>query len=82
MISLLKGRFRRLGYVEMNKVELIPKIVMSCCILHNICLSGQDCDVELDAVCDDISPEMNADSVQQATRSVALQKPDYICGLL
>lgn len=36
--ALLFGRFRRLKYVDMSRTDLIPKIVLACCILHNLCL--------------------------------------------
>ncbi|XP_023218074.1 putative nuclease HARBI1 [Centruroides sculpturatus] len=36
--GLLKGRFRRLRYVDMGNSYLIPMFIMACCVLHNICL--------------------------------------------
>ena len=36
--ALLKGRFRRLKYVDIDKVDDIPKIVIVACVLHNISL--------------------------------------------
>lgn len=45
--GLLKGRFRRLKYVYMRRTELIPLIVLACCILHNICIDyGDELDEE------------------------------------
>lgn len=38
----LKGRFRRLKYLEMNRTDLIPKYIIACCILHNICIDNDD----------------------------------------
>lgn len=35
--GFLKGRFRRLKYVDAD-IERIPKIVKACCVLHNIAL--------------------------------------------
>lgn len=40
--SLLKGRFRRLKYLDTNKVETAVEVVMACCVLHNICLLNHD----------------------------------------
>lgn len=40
--ALLKGRFRRLKYVDIDKVDDIPKIVIVACVLHNICLCNED----------------------------------------
>lgn len=40
--SLLKGRFRRLKYLDMNRTELIPDTILATCVLHNICLLHHD----------------------------------------
>lgn len=38
-IGLLKERFRSLlDTLPMRRTDLIPKYVVACCILHNICL--------------------------------------------
>lgn len=44
--ALLKGRFRRLKYLDMSRLDLIPFFIMAACVLHNICLEGIDDDVE------------------------------------
>lgn len=36
--ALLKGRFRRLKYLDMNRTDLIPATVLAACVLHNICI--------------------------------------------
>lgn len=42
-ISLLKGRFRSLlDTLPMTRTDMIPKYVIACCILHNICLIQND----------------------------------------
>ncbi|KAE8746725.1 hypothetical protein FOCC_FOCC006589 [Frankliniella occidentalis] len=41
--ALLKGRFRRLKYLDMKRIDLIPRTIMACCVLHNVCLlNGED----------------------------------------
>lgn len=40
--ALLKGRFRRLQGLQTRKPELIPLIIIVCCILHNLCLKRND----------------------------------------
>ncbi|KAK3931341.1 Protein ALP1-like [Frankliniella fusca] len=40
--ALLKGRFRRLKYLDMKRVDLIPFTILACCVLHNICILGKD----------------------------------------
>lgn len=42
-IGLLKGRFRSiLDTLPLYRTELIPKYIIACCILHNICLLQND----------------------------------------
>lgn len=36
--GLLKGRWRRLKYVEMENVSEVPSVVSAACVLHNFCL--------------------------------------------
>ena len=38
----LKGRFRRLKYVDIQDIEKIVKVVISCCVLHEYCLQHDD----------------------------------------
>ncbi|KAG5873039.1 hypothetical protein JTB14_036206 [Gonioctena quinquepunctata] len=40
--SLLKGRFRRLKYLDMSRTDLVPKTILACCVLHNIILNYGD----------------------------------------
>ena len=42
-IGLLKGRFRSLlDTLPLYRTDLIPKYIIACCILHNICLMHND----------------------------------------
>ncbi|XP_071577460.1 uncharacterized protein [Temnothorax nylanderi] len=43
--ALLKGRFRRLKYLHMSRIDLIPYVILACCVLHNVCLEGCDDDI-------------------------------------
>lgn len=36
--GLLFGRFRRLKYLDMNRMDLIPPTVLAACVIHNICI--------------------------------------------
>jgi len=38
----LKGRFRKLKYIYMFNTEIIPLVIFTCCILHNICIENED----------------------------------------
>lgn len=40
--SILKGRFRRLKYVNMKSVEDICKAISCACIIHNVCIQQGD----------------------------------------
>lgn len=41
--GLLKGRFRSLlTTIPMERVDLISKFIITCCVLHNICLLKND----------------------------------------
>ncbi|KAI4455703.1 hypothetical protein MML48_9g00006859 [Holotrichia oblita] len=40
--SLLFGRFRRLRNLHISRTDLIPKTILACCVLHNICLLEPD----------------------------------------
>lgn len=40
--GLLKGRWRRLLYIDVNAIQFASDIVMACCILHNFCLLNSD----------------------------------------
>lgn len=39
---LLKGRFRRLKYVDIDKVDDIFKIVIVVCVFYNVSLCNED----------------------------------------
>lgn len=42
-LGLLKGRFRSiLDKLPMTRTDLIPKYIVACCILHNICILQND----------------------------------------
>ena len=36
--ALLRGRFRRLKYIDMHRFDFVPQTIAACCVLHNICL--------------------------------------------
>lgn len=38
--ALLKGRFRRLKYLHVDMIHEIPRTILACCVLHNLCLQG------------------------------------------
>lgn len=46
--ALMKGRFRKLKYIDMSDMSQVPRVIIACCILHNICIHyDDDTDVSL-----------------------------------
>ncbi|KAL2088075.1 hypothetical protein ACEWY4_016903 [Coilia grayii] len=65
--GLLKGKFRRLNYLYMARVEDISRAVTACCILHNICIEPADrLDAEDAAVFDAVEHVEPHDNPQAA----------------
>ena len=42
--GLLKGRFRRLKYLDQENVETMTNTIAAACCLHNICIIQEDLD--------------------------------------
>lgn len=40
--ALLKGRYRRLKFIETVRMDLISLLIITDCILHNICIFNGD----------------------------------------
>ncbi|VEN45580.1 unnamed protein product [Callosobruchus maculatus] len=40
--GILKGRFRRLKFLETKRLDLIALLIVSSCILHNLCILNND----------------------------------------
>lgn len=80
--GLLKGKWRRLKYLDMSLPQAIPEVVLAACILHNLVLLNDSLDdevndFELNAVEDN---EDNPDILGNAQDAMA--KRDYIATLL
>lgn len=61
-IGLLKGRFRiLLDRLPMRRIDLIPKYIMACCVLHNICIMRNDM-IEIPIIVED-RIENNVDDI-------------------
>ena len=69
--ALLKRRFRRLKYVDIDKVDDIPKIVIVACVLHNISLCKEYSFLDF---MDDQDDEMNAYESILTPNTPAVQK--------
>lgn len=85
--ALLKRRFRRLKYLHMTRIDLIPETILACCILHNVCLEHLDEDIE-DYILDDeivnneIDIEDNNEEVNAEGNMESNNKRDYIAQTL
>lgn len=40
--GILRSRFRQLKYLDFDTVETLSEFIVSCCILHNICIDRED----------------------------------------
>lgn len=40
--GLLKKRFRCLKFLDVKRIDWIPKYIVACCVLHNICILQND----------------------------------------
>ena len=69
--ALLKGRFRRLKYVDIDKVDDILKIVIVACVLDNISLCNEDSFLDF---MDDQDDEVNGYKSILTPNTPAVQK--------
>lgn len=78
-IGLLKGRWRfLLDKVPMRRTDLIPYYIISCCILHNICLlQGDNFDYPV-IFYDDLAAEPEPMAVNQLLQNEGLVKREEI----
>jgi len=71
--GLLKCKFRRLQFLEMHLIDEIPKVIVVCCVLHNLILQNEtiddeDFDMQEDAFCPPAdNPDVVIGQVQAAT---------------
>lgn len=80
--GLLKGKFRRLKYLEMNTIENIPTVITATCVLHNFIITHDGAfqedqlEAEEDWNVDDGNEILNINVGQ------AEQKRNYLASLL
>lgn len=82
--ALLFGRFRRLRYLDMNRIDWMPAVILACCVLHNICIIGNDDNLEAyivegeevrirNEILNDVNGNRNNDE------NAAINKRDRLC---
>ncbi|XP_066600764.1 putative nuclease HARBI1 [Prorops nasuta] len=78
--GLFKARFRKLRFVYMYNTDMIPLVILACCILHNICIDNEDelFEIETDIEIADEYIHRNTDDVF----SVVEEKRDVIASLI
>lgn len=80
--GLLKGKWRRLKYLDMSLPEAIPEVVLAACILHNFVLLTDSLEYEVDDA-ELQNEDDNQDNVDnQGDPQGAIAKRDYIATLL
>jgi hypothetical protein len=82
-IGLLKGRFRRLRYLDVASPQMASRMTMAACILHNICArnaNDEDTDVEVEV--EETGDGVEVDDCDIATYSIAARKRDEIANSL
>lgn len=55
--GLLKGKWRRLRFLDNTKLEDIPTVITAACTLHNMCIENNEADMD---ICDDVYPDAPA----------------------
>lgn len=77
-LGLLKGRFRSiLDKLPMTRTDLIPKYIVACCILHNICLLHDDI-IDIPIVINEAQYIRNQDIIDIQNREEGIQKRNVI----
>lgn len=69
--ALLKGRFRRLKFMETVKLDLIPLFIVSAAILHNVCMLNDDLPDDLINIHEEIEEERRHNIVENLNGDVA-----------
>jgi hypothetical protein len=71
--------------LDISRVELIPEVIVACCILHNLCLAlGDEDDTETmfdDCTAQETVQESNSDN-SSCDRKAAVSKRDGLANLL
>jgi len=77
---LLKGKFRRLKYLDINNLSLVPDIVIGACTLHNFILQNESsCDDEFDYnVSNDCNSPNSVSTAELTAGNSAVQKRNEI----
>lgn len=79
---LLKGRWRKLRFLDHLDIELMVLLIISACVLHNFCLIHDDFDEGYFGDDSDDESDDEGDGAPNPLRRRAEQKRVHIMGLL
>lgn len=81
--GLLKGRFRRLFYIDCLKPSSIVEFIITSCILHNICIQNDDVDESFVHLNEDTDAAIeDEDEDELIDTQSATSKRDYLLNQL
>lgn len=81
-LGLLKGRFRSiLDNLPMTRTDLIPKYIVVCCIMHNICLLHNDM-IDIPIIINAPQYVLNHNDVDIQRKEEGIQKRNLIAQAL
>ncbi|KAM0736428.1 putative nuclease HARBI1 [Formica fusca] len=81
-LGLLKGRFRNiLDNLPMTRADLIPKYIVACCIMHNICLLHDDM-IDIPIIVNVPQCQSNHDDIDIQSKEEGIQKRNCIAQAL
>jgi len=84
--ALLKGKFRRLKYIDVNDIAAVPPMVTAACVLHNFILQNEKATGDLQTDSQDVTDgdtRVTCDcSAQVVLNTVAAKKRDDIASRL
>ncbi|XP_046567780.1 putative nuclease HARBI1 [Haliotis rubra] len=71
--GLLKGKFRKLKYLDMKNVREMPEVIITCCVLHNFILTQEsfdESDIDTEDI-DAVETEAQSERDPQELKSVS-----------
>jgi DDE superfamily endonuclease len=77
--GLLKGRFRRLKFLNMSRLEMIPRVVIVACMLHNLCIQNNDY-IDVDEMFEQEHEDENIENDGMTHDGNA--KRNYLCNII
>lgn len=85
--ALLKKRFRCMKFLDVRTLTYIPKYIIACCVLHNICILKNDIldiEIEEDNNAYDVQDDDEAINLifANARRQLGIDKRNFICNNL